>query len=118
VNSSGAIIAVIYLAIAVSQVRTRRAREAAGRPPPTLPMWLFPWLSYVGIAGMLAVLVAMAVTPSHRAEFWTSVISMAVTLAAFVFFRLLPSRRGVETLPQNLAVEPRSAAASQQAPRA
>jgi GABA permease len=118
VNSSGAIIAVIYLAIAVSQVRTRRAREAAGRPRPALPMWLFPWLSYVGIAGMLAVLVAMAVTPSHRAEFWTSVISMAVTLAAFVFFRLLPSRRGAETLPQNLAVEQRSAAASQQAPRA
>ena len=60
VNASGAIIAVIYLAIAVSQVRTRRARERAGGPPPTLPMWLFPWLSYVAIGGMMLVLVAMA----------------------------------------------------------
>jgi L-asparagine transporter-like permease len=87
VNSSGAIIAVIYLAIAVSQVRTRQAREAAGAPAPVLPMWLFPWLSYLAIAGVLAVLMAMALTPSHRAEFWTSVISMTVALLAFVLFR-------------------------------
>jgi L-asparagine transporter-like permease len=87
VNSSGAIIAVIYLAVGVSQVRSRRARETAGAPPPTLPMWLFPWLSYVAIAGMLLVLIAMALTPSHRAEFWTSVISIAVALLAFVAFR-------------------------------
>jgi L-asparagine transporter-like permease len=96
VNSSGAIIAVIYLAIAVSQVRTRRAREAAGAPPPVLPMWLFPWLSYLAIAGVIAVLIAMAVSPSHRAEFWTSVISMVVALLAFVVFRFaaLPRRAG------------------------
>jgi AAT family amino acid transporter/GABA permease len=87
VNSSGAIIAVIYLAVGVSQVRSRRVREAAGAPPPTLPMWLFPWLSYVAIAGMLLVLIAMALTPSHRTEFWTSVISIAVALLAFVAFR-------------------------------
>jgi GABA permease len=87
VNASGAIIAVIYLAIAVSQVRTRRARERAGEPPPTLPMWLFPWLSYLAIAGMLLVLIAMALTPAHRAEFWTSTISIVVALLAYVVFR-------------------------------
>jgi L-asparagine transporter-like permease len=87
VNASGAIIAVIYLAIGVAQVRSRRAREAAGAPPPALPMWLFPWLSYVAIAGMALVLVAMALTPSHRAEFWTSIISIAIALLAFVIFR-------------------------------
>ncbi|MBV8975684.1 MAG: amino acid permease [Sinobacteraceae bacterium] len=87
VNSSGAIIAGIYLAIAISQVRTRRMREAAGAPPPTLPMWLFPWLSYLAIAGMLAVLIAMAFTPSHRAEFWTSVISVAVAFSAYALVR-------------------------------
>ncbi len=92
VNASGAIIAVIYLAIAVSQVRSRRAREAAGGPAPALPMWLFPWLSYVAIAGMLAVLIAMALTPSHRAEFWTSVVSMTVALLAFVVFRRKAAR--------------------------
>jgi gamma-aminobutyrate permease len=87
VNASGAIIAVIYLAIAVSQVRTRRARERAGAPPPTLPMWWFPWLSYVAIAGMLTVLIAMALEPAHRAEFWTSTVSIAVVLLAYALFR-------------------------------
>jgi len=87
VNASGAIIAMIYLAIAVSEVRWRRARERAGEPPPTLPMWLFPWLSYLAMAGMLLVLIAMALTPTHRAEFWTSTISIAVALLAYVFRR-------------------------------
>ena len=86
-NSSGAIIAVIYLMIGVSQVVSRRARERAGLPPAALPMWLFPWLSYLGIAGMASVLVAMAFTPSHRAELWTSAVSMAVALLAYAIFR-------------------------------
>jgi GABA permease len=87
VNASGAIIAVIYLAIAVSQVRTRRARELAGAPAPSLPMWLFPWLSYVAIAGMLTVLVAMALEPAHRAEFWTSMVAIGVVLLAYMALR-------------------------------
>jgi L-asparagine transporter-like permease len=86
-NSSGAIIAVIYLMIGVSQVVSRRARERAGLPPAALPMWLFPWLSYFGIAGMALVLVAMAFTPSHRAELWTSAVSIAVALLAYAIFR-------------------------------
>src|SRR5262249_15857915 len=71
----------------VSQVRTRRAREAAGAPRPALPMWLFPWLSYFAITGMALVLIAMALTPSHRAEFWTSIISITIALLAVVIFR-------------------------------
>ncbi len=50
-------------------------------------MWLFPWLSYLAIAGMASVIIAMAFTPSHRAEFWTSMVSIAVALLAYVGFR-------------------------------
>jgi L-asparagine transporter-like permease len=50
-------------------------------------MWAFPWLSYLAIAGMLLVLVAMALTPAHRAEFWTSTISILIALLAYVVFR-------------------------------
>jgi L-asparagine transporter-like permease len=87
VNASGAIIAAIYLMIGVSQIRMRRARERAGAPPPTLPMWLFPWLSYLAIAGMALVLVAMALTPSHRSEFWASTLSIGIALLAYRLFR-------------------------------
>jgi GABA permease len=87
VNASGALIVVIYAAIAVSQVVVRRRRQQAGLPPPALPMWLFPWLSYVALAGMVAVLVAMAITPTHYEEFWTSVVSIAFVLVLYVVFR-------------------------------
>ena len=83
VNASGAIIALIYLTIGVTQVRTRRARERAGKPAPALPMWLFPWLSYVAIGGMALVLVAMAQSEDHKVEFLTSAISVAVALGAY-----------------------------------
>lgn len=85
-NASGALIVYIYLAIAVSQVRVRMRNEREGKPP-VLPMWLFPWLSYFAIAGFLAVLVALAITPARFAEFWTSAISVAVALVAYAAVR-------------------------------
>ncbi len=94
VNASGAVIALIYLALAVSQVRTRRARDQAGLPRPALPMWCFPWLSYVGIFGMGMVLIAMALTPEHRAEFWASTISVALALLAYFVFRRGRAKNG------------------------
>jgi AAT family amino acid transporter/GABA permease len=90
-NASGALIVFIYLAIAVSQIRVRRKAEREGRPSP-LRMWAFPWLSYLAIAGMCAVLVAMASTPGRRGEFWTSVVSVAVALAAYVLVRRRKAR--------------------------
>jgi L-asparagine transporter-like permease len=50
-------------------------------------MWLFPWLTYLAIAGMIAVLAAMAITPARSIEFWTSAVSVAVTLAAYALLR-------------------------------
>ncbi len=87
VNASGALILFIYLMIAVSQVLSRRARERAGKARPTLPMWCFPWLSYTAIAGIIAVLVAMAFTPSHQSELWASMVSIAVALVAYAVVR-------------------------------
>jgi L-asparagine transporter-like permease len=101
-NASGALIVYIYIAIAVSQVRVRHRDERAGKAPPALPMWLFPWLSYLAIAGMLAVLVAMAFTPSHAAAFWTSAVSVAIALAAYGVVRR--TRRSAIPAPGTIAV--------------
>jgi GABA permease len=86
-NASGALIVYIYIAIAVSQIRVRRQAEREGRPPSTLPMWLFPWLSYLAIAGFTAVVVSIAITPARVAEFWTSAGSVVVALVAYALFR-------------------------------
>jgi GABA permease len=87
VRASGAVIVFIYIMICLSQVRLRHARERAGAAPPALPMWGFPWLSYAAIAAMIAVLVAMGVTPDHASELWASIASVGVTLAAFAIVR-------------------------------
>jgi gamma-aminobutyrate permease len=87
VNASGALIVFIYMAIAVSQVRLRRARERAGEPAAKLPMWLFPWASYIAIAAMAAVIVAMGMTPAHESELKVSLVSVAVALAAYFALR-------------------------------
>ncbi len=78
VNSYGAVALFVYLAIALAQVRLRKRRD-----PGTLRMWLFPWLSYATIALMAAVLIAMAVLPASRAQFWLSVLTLVVILIGF-----------------------------------
>jgi L-asparagine transporter-like permease len=91
VNASGALMVFIYMIVALAHIRLRRAREASGAPEPAVSMWLFPWLSYAAIAGMAAVLIAMALTPpelSHQL-FW-SVVSLLVAFGAFL---LVDARR-------------------------
>ncbi|HEV7789408.1 MAG TPA: amino acid permease [Pseudonocardia sp.] len=82
VNSYGAVALFVYLLIAVSQVALRRRAERAGTAL-ALKMWLFPWLSYTTIAAMLAVILAMAVLPDTRSQFYLSLVTVGVILAAY-----------------------------------
>jgi AAT family amino acid transporter/GABA permease len=82
-----ALMVFIYMIVAISQVRLRRMRERAGVTPPALTMWLFPWLSYIAIAGMTAVLLAMAFTASLSQELKVSLLSLAVVLIAYFILR-------------------------------
>jgi GABA permease len=85
VNASGALIVFVYMIIAFAQIRLRREREASGAPAPALSMWLFPWASYATIAGMAAVLVAMAFTPGEMSsELWSSVLTLVLAAVAFL----------------------------------
>lgn len=85
VNASGALMVFIYMMIVVAHLRVRRARESSGAAVPALTMWCYPWLDYVALAGMAAVLIAMALTPEMQQDFKASVLSLAVALAAFYF---------------------------------
>jgi GABA permease len=85
VNASGALIVFVYMIIAFAQIRLRREREASGAPAPALSMWLFPWASYAAIAGMAAVLIAMAFTPGEMSsELWSSVLTLVLAGVAFL----------------------------------
>jgi L-asparagine transporter-like permease len=65
----------------------RRGRERSGEANPAILMWLFPYLSYAAIAGMAAVLIAMAFTPGQQRDFYFSCITLAVAVLACLIVR-------------------------------
>jgi GABA permease len=93
VNSSGAVALFCYVLIALAELRMRRRLEAEAPERLTLRMWLFPWLTYAAIAGMLAVIVAMAFVDDARPQLIPSFISLAVVVgAAFLRYREAPAQ--------------------------
>ncbi|MCK6188068.1 MULTISPECIES: GABA permease [unclassified Pseudomonas] len=77
--SSGAIALVVYLVIAVSQLRMRKILQRRNTPL-TFKMWLFPWLTWVVIAFICAALGVMLFTPEHRLEV-SSTIGLALLIS-------------------------------------
>lgn len=87
-NSSGAIILFVYLLIAISQLILRR------RTPPErlqVKMWLYPVLTVLTIAAMVAVLVMMGLEASTQSQLWLSLLAFGVVL---VLYALTKARGG------------------------
>ena len=63
--TSGAVALFVYLAIASSQLVLGRRMRAEGERAP-VRMWLFPYLTAVTIAGIVAILVLMAFDPDQQ----------------------------------------------------
>ncbi|MFD7437245.1 amino acid permease [Streptomyces sp. NPDC059861] len=80
-NMIGAVILVVWIFIAVSQLRLRRRleREAPGKL--VVRMWAFPVLTWVALAGMAAIFVLMAREPETRVQLY-STGAMTLVLAA------------------------------------
>ncbi|MBV7699234.1 amino acid permease [Streptomyces sp. TRM70350] len=80
-NMIGAVILVVWIFIAVSQLRLRRRleREAPGKL--VVRMWAFPVLTWVALAGMAAIFVLMAREPDTRVQLY-STGGMTLFLAA------------------------------------
>jgi gamma-aminobutyrate permease len=91
VNASGALMLIIYLMLAVSQVRIRRRFEREAPERLTLRMWLFPWLSYATAGAIVLVLLAMALTPDLAPQFYSS---LAATAVALIGYWLVYRKRG------------------------
>ena len=83
INASGAIALFVYLLIAVSELVMRRRLERDAPERLQLKMWLYPWLTYLSIAAIVAVLIAMVVIPEQRPLLIASVISAIVILIAY-----------------------------------
>ncbi|MGW2837907.1 amino acid permease [Streptomyces sp. NPDC001493] len=97
-NSVGAVLLFVWALIALSQLRLRPRidREAAARGPergPVLRMWCFPYLTWVTLAALAAVLVLMLADGSARGQvLWSAGATALVLLVAWV--REFAGRRG------------------------
>ncbi|MHC5701467.1 amino acid permease [Streptomyces tirandamycinicus] len=86
----GAVILVVWLFIAVSQLVLRRRTEREAPERLVVRMWLFPALTWVAIAGMLAVFVLMLRQPGTRDQLMAT---GAMTLVLAASGALLQRRR-------------------------
>lgn len=71
-NMIGAVILIVWIFIAVSQLRLRRRLEREAPERLAVRMWAFPYLTWVALAGMAAVFVLMAREPDTRVQLYST----------------------------------------------
>ncbi|MEU1185366.1 amino acid permease [Streptomyces sp. NPDC005820] len=83
-NTIGAIILVVWIGIALSQLRLRRSADRTGRDL-TTRMWGHPWLSWTALAGMTGVLALMCTDDDALTQLLsTAALTVVVLLAAAI----------------------------------
>jgi GABA permease len=102
VNSYGTVAIFVYIMIALSQLRLRARleREAPGRL--RVRMWGYPYLTYLTIAGMLGIVLAMAFIPDQRTPLVFGLMSLGVLIVACFVRR----RFGRQPVNASIASEP------------
>lgn len=80
-NMIGAVILVVWIFIAVSQLLLRRRVEREAPEKLVVRMWAFPVLTWVALAGMVAIFILMARRPDTRVQLY-STGGMTLFLAA------------------------------------
>ena len=84
VNSYGTVAIFVYLLIALSQLRLRARLEREDPARLRIRMWAYPYLTYVAIAGMLGIVLAMAFIPEQRTPLVFGLISLGLLLLGFL----------------------------------
>lgn len=84
-QSSGAIILAVYLLISLSQIKLRRRMDTAGQQVP-VKVWLFPWVSYACVLGIVAVLAMMAALPAQMLQVGLSAGVFVVSAAMYALW--------------------------------
>ncbi|MEV7662658.1 amino acid permease [Paenarthrobacter sp. NPDC089316] len=84
VNTSGAIALFVWLVIAASQLILRRRMGAAAKDL-DLKMWFFPYLTWIAIGAIVALIIGMVIIESTRESLFLSLGLAAVVVAIGVF---------------------------------
>ncbi|SEJ19057.1 gamma-aminobutyrate:proton symporter, AAT family [Arthrobacter sp. yr096] len=84
VNTSGAIALFVWLVIATSQLILRQRMGAAAKDL-DLKMWFFPYLTWIAIGAIVALIIGMVIIESTRESLFLSLALAAVVVAIGVF---------------------------------
>jgi GABA permease len=109
VDSYGTVAIFVYLLIALAELRLRGRLEREAPERLRSRMWLYPGLTLVAIATMLAIVVAMAFIPDQRLPLLFGVASAMVMLAAYGVRSGVDAWRGSRN---SIALRPRSGGAA------
>ena len=93
----------MYVMIAVSELRVRRAIEREDPSQLTLRMWFVPHLTYAVIVAYAIVLVAMVFNADQRVQLIASVVSLIIVLIAYTLrkrFGRVPVDAEVADVPE------------------
>ena len=86
VNSSGAIALLVYLVIAVSQLRMRKKLEQNNPEALKIKMWLFPYLTYLTILALLVILISMLFIKTMVSQLLLTLLITAVVMISYFAF--------------------------------
>lgn len=86
-NSSGVTMILLYLMVAVSQLRLRTRYETEAPERLQIRMWLHPYGTLIAIAAMVAILIFMGLSPDLASQLWMSLLVAGGFAAAFLVFR-------------------------------
>jgi GABA permease len=73
----------VYMLIAISQLRLRAKLEREDPARLQVRVWAYPYLTYLAIAGMLAIVLAMAFIPEQRTPLVFGLMSLGILLVGF-----------------------------------
>jgi GABA permease len=83
VNSYGTVAIFVYVLIAISQLRLRARLEKEDPAKLRVRMWGYPYLTYVAIAGMLGIVLAMAFIPDQRKPLIFGLVSLGLLVVGY-----------------------------------
>ncbi|WP_172461037.1 amino acid permease [Priestia endophytica] len=86
-NASGGVALLVYLVIAISQLRMRRKYEKENPEALKIRMWLFPYLTYATIIAITCGIVSMAFINSLRSQFFLTLIIIILVVGSYFITR-------------------------------
>ncbi|MFI1207512.1 amino acid permease [Streptomyces sp. NPDC020802] len=92
-NMIGAVILVVWIFVAVAQLRLRRGLEREAPEKLVVRMWAFPVLTWVALAAMVAIFVLMAREPDTRVQLYsTGAMTLALAATGYAWQRVRERR--------------------------